>query len=559
MLKDNLLQLLNAYWDSPTGNSAKYLNNQSSEKDVAEIIEYIQAIIETAYAKEIINETQYVTCLKNIERLTAVLAVKKSFPEFKKLMLEITPEQLLHSTINYSDKDAEDLKKHIEQDDKELVEVLQANNPNSINFYYEQLNGNDEYFDRYIEKNVPINGSTEFCCYDNYLPLYKLIEKYISEKVVRIHTRQKPEKYIYVITFKYFPNYAKGNANALFNIVPKHILDDCKAGKALLVYNDLDGTTNFSNYNYEFSKQISALGINNSFFVLSGEWANTENNKQSFFSKIKQLFTAPYPKVKVYVADYFEEAMAYSKQRFHPHYDYNLKLAAVSEGVENLKHFVCLNRTVKDYRLYMSYFMYANNLLTKSVISQDKYTGQHDFMFGYNTNSALWNKIDTKTFETFKASLPWLIDADHQSGYDWDTVPLNAINQSFCWVVTETSFGNYLPTQTFRLTEKTYKPIAYFMPFIMVGNPFILRELKAKGYQTFSKWWNESYDEVIDPIKRMELITDVILTISKYSQAELLNIYKEMEPVLNHNYNVLIGTTSGNQIATAINSAYNNL
>jgi hypothetical protein len=35
------------------------------------------------------------------------------------------------------------------------------------------------------------------------------------------------------------------------------------------------------------------------------------------------------------------------------------------------------------------------------------------------------------------------------------------------------------------LTEKTFKPLALGMPFIVIGNPYILKRLRSLGYKTF--------------------------------------------------------------------------
>ena len=90
------------------------------------------------------------------------------------------------------------------------------------------------------------------------------------------------------------------------------------------------------------------------------------------------------------------------------------------------------------------------------------------------------------------------------------------------------------------------------MPFIMVGNPFLLKKLHERGYQTFSRWWDESYDNIVDPIGRMEKVTGVILQISRLSPQELISVYEEMRPVLIHNYKLLMSSDSGGAAMKAI-------
>ena len=56
------------------------------------------------------------------------------------------------------------------------------------------------------------------------------------------------------------------------------------------------------------------------------------------------------------------------------------------------------------------------------------------------------------------------------------------------------------------ITEKTYKPIYTGHPFIIWGNPGTLTYLRSIGYKTFPTLFDESYDNELDPVKRLEMI-----------------------------------------------------
>ena len=60
--------------------------------------------------------------------------------------------------------------------------------------------------------------------------------------------------------------------------------------------------------------------------------------------------------------------------------------------------------------------------------------------------------------------------------------------------------------------------------------------MKKLGYQTFSKWIDESYDTLPDG-KRMDAIIESIKQFDK--EKNKISIYKDMKEVLIHNYNVL--------------------
>lgn len=110
-----------------------------------------------------------------------------------------------------------------------------------------------------------------------------------------------------------------------------------------------------------------------------------------------------------------------------------------------------------------------------------------------------------------------------------ETLHLN----TFVNVLTETLHEN----ETIFLSEKIFKPIMGCQPFIVFGNPNILRELQRMGFKTFSKFWDESYDSELNLSKRLEKIITILKELSKKSNQELLEITKQMLPILQHNYN----------------------
>ena len=87
------------------------------------------------------------------------------------------------------------------------------------------------------------------------------------------------------------------------------------------------------------------------------------------------------------------------------------------------------------------------------------------------------------------------------------------------------------------LTEKIFKPIVAKQPFVLVGCANNLEYLKSYGFKTFDRWWDESYDNIIDPIERIKAIAEIVKDICNKSLSELENILAEMNDVLTYNYN----------------------
>jgi hypothetical protein len=61
------------------------------------------------------------------------------------------------------------------------------------------------------------------------------------------------------------------------------------------------------------------------------------------------------------------------------------------------------------------------------------------------------------------------------------------------------------------ITEKTYKPLAFFHPFVIIGQPGVLAHLHKLGFETWPELFDESYDSETDDIKREDLIVKQIL------------------------------------------------
>ena len=75
----------------------------------------------------------------------------------------------------------------------------------------------------------------------------------------------------------------------------------------------------------------------------------------------------------------------------------------------------------------------------------------------------------------------------------------------------------------------------YRKPFILVAPPHTLKYLKEDGFQTFSDFWDESYDEEEDHLERIFKILEVIDYINSKPIEDLQKIYDQMHEILEHN------------------------
>jgi len=108
--------------------------------------------------------------------------------------------------------------------------------------------------------------------------------------------------------------------------------------------------------------------------------------------------------------------------------------------------------------------------------------------------------------------------------------------ESLLYLVTETVATG----RRHHLTEKTFKPIAMGMPFIIVGTQGSLKYLRSYGFKTFGDLWDESYDDEPDDSKRIEKIAHTLKLLDElgeYRQA----IFDSAQEIIQHNWNHFYG------------------
>ena len=166
---------------------------------------------------------------------------------------------------------------------------------------------------------------------------------------------------------------------------------------------------------------------------------------------------------------------------------WNKKL--IDHGIINLY------RTQEDMRVWSADKYYR---LVRDIISED------DWLRFWRWWPHTWEKID----ETKNRSLY----GKHHSGYPYD---VNLFKDTFMSLVSETRSGDASCNDQFFLSEKLVKAIGNAHPFVVLSTPNYLKQLKEYGYQTFSPWFDESYDTEEDAELRMVKAIDTMEQICK--------------------------------------------
>ena len=87
------------------------------------------------------------------------------------------------------------------------------------------------------------------------------------------------------------------------------------------------------------------------------------------------------------------------------------------------------------------------------------------------------------------------------------------------------------------LTEKTFKPIAMGMPFVLSAPAHSLSYLRSYGFKTFGDVWSEKYDSEEDDYFRSRAIGGLLRNIDIMSATEKQNMFEKCIPIIEHNWN----------------------
>lgn len=218
-----------------------------------------------------------------------------------------------------------------------------------------------------------------------------------------------------------------------------------------------------------------------------------------------------------------------------------------------IKKFLCLNCRPKKQRIEFMQDLKKNNILNDtnySLITKDEYV-QYDRV----------NVLSLKRVTD---------NVENQQGHYmpqerlWKKVDECFMKDNIIFIVTETLFNsqkdknisNIEKQKTIEpvfLTEKTFKPIKMKMPFIVYGQPYVLKTLKKYGYKTFSSFWDESYDEIENNWSRKQSIVNLIIKLNQYSTKELYDLVQNMNEILQYNYDHMMKRVPEENLINIIN------
>jgi hypothetical protein len=299
----------------------------------------------------------------------------------------------------------------------------------------------------------------------------------------------------------------------LLNLNPT-ILNAIKAGDLKLIIATFhEGGVHYPSFFEKLYDSCHKLGINpNDIHYVNADF--NINLQHTLFCESNHIYT----KINCHFVDWlFTTACgAYSN---NPYDEEVLNYEGPRE-----KNFLIFNRSVfKDHR-----FWYLSQLKKSGVLDDCLYSMifpyDREIQFGQDiyrgfpafTNEEEFNKLlpymqqvkdtgvvkidDVDTFEdtTFFANGKRV----HYGWIDWSKPTFDfTFLRTYMTLLTESSFTSC------QVSEKGVKALRYYHPFIAVAGPLYLEMLKEKGFRTFDKYFDESYDKIFDHKDRMNAVS----------------------------------------------------
>ena len=200
-----------------------------------------------------------------------------------------------------------------------------------------------------------------------------------------------------------------------------------------------------------------------------------------------------------------------------------------------IKHtFLAPNRIIAGKRLHrleMLYHIFRNRLLNNHISCPVTCPAENISIHqAIKPLVAKYPDIES-VFANTLLPLQFKDETDHPMHSCWLSL-FNESADSLLYLVTETVAQG----RRQHITEKTFKPIALGMPFVLVGTQGSLKYLRSYGFKTFDSVWDESYDDEPDDV-RIERIGSLLRSLDELSVAGKQELFEQCWPIIQHNWN----------------------
>ena len=198
------------------------------------------------------------------------------------------------------------------------------------------------------------------------------------------------------------------------------------------------------------------------------------------------------------------------------------------------KTFIAPNRIVageRQHRLEMLYHIFKNNMTHNHISCPDTCPAENiSIHHAIKPLTAKYPDIES-VFAAQTLPINFADETDHPMHSCWLSL-FDQSAESLLYLVTETVATG----RRHHLTEKTFKPIALGMPFVIVGTRGSLEYLRSYGFRTFGDIWDESYDSADDSV-RIERIASLLRSLDELPTEAKQGLFDAAQEVIEHNWN----------------------
>jgi hypothetical protein len=230
---------------------------------------------------------------------------------------------------------------------------------------------------------------------------------------------------------------------------------------------------------------------------------------------------------KTYSVNYFE----------HVFYRANLGFN-IGDPFENFKYdrdctFLSYNSRARPGRTAL-----ASEIVRKKLHKNALFSWMEPLQVKNSRDSDLLKFLSLEGHEYYKNIIkngfdPYILDINN----DEKTTVINSVNwdhyrNSYFSLVSETETSK----ECLFITEKIFKPIYAGHPFIIWSSPRVLDYLKSIGYKTFPSLFDESYDDELDPKKRLKMIIQEVTKFKQLNKSKKKILFEYQKKTIQHNY-----------------------
>lgn len=220
-------------------------------------------------------------------------------------------------------------------------------------------------------------------------------------------------------------------------------------------------------------------------------------------------------------------------------------------------HYDSFTYHIRPHRHFFYSLLKYHNILEKGIYSFNQ-TQQYKELMDYSLDDPYFSNLKYLSKDFLNESLNDTISIDLTN--DWDHIKYtqrdyttSLISNSLLSVVQESTCNQ----NDIFLTEKTWLPLCSGKPFLLISNFQSLRLLKSIfKLKTFSEVFDESYDNIFDPLERTYAVFKEVKRFSSLPLDEARRQVLLLSEILNYNRDIMFNYSHEDQFRSVLKKIF---